>query len=88
MSDIQYGLPSAQFLAKHGRPKCGLCKKEGRNPEEVFIPLGYPKSVFFKKQHASCQEHLNRNKNIARQALMRDSDTSEAAFQLSSRYGI
>lgn len=87
---LQFGAPSANFLQKHGTPYCGCCKKANVRTKAEFIPQGWPKSVVFKREFASCAAHLEDTKAAAQRqlALDRDDRESEGEYQARTQFGI
>lgn len=88
--EIQFGAPGAAFLGKHGKLYCGICRKDGVRTVAELMPLGWPKSVVFKKEFACCASHLEAAAQaaLARIRLDRDVSESEGEFQISQRFGV
>lgn len=88
--DLKFGEPSPQFLAKHGAVNCALCRKHGHRIKATQIPQGWPKSITFKREFATCDEHLVESKAAAERRIREDrsDSTSEADYFLAQRYGI
>lgn len=69
---LTFGPPSSAFLAKHGNLYCKCCSQEGQKVAADHIPLGWPKSIVFKREFASCAAHLEATRERALQRLQQD----------------
>lgn len=89
--ELKFGPPSDAFVQKHGALYCACCKKAGVRTLAVFSPLGWPRSVTFKRDFASCAEHLDVTKIAARRNLALEYDVkaeSEGEYQARTQFGI
>lgn len=87
--EITFGAPSEAFLRKHGNLYCACCRKGGVKTKATAIPLGWPKSVVFKKDFASCSDHLEVSRQAALQQIRDDHDDyeSEGLYQARTQFG-
>lgn len=88
-NELVFGAPSQQFLQKHGNLYCACCKRVGSTTQAAFMPLGWPKSVVFKREFASCAKHLEETKGAARRRLevdRQDDYESEGEHQVRQRF--
>lgn len=88
--ELKFGPVTPAFETKHGKLYCGHCKRQGVRTPATQIPQGWPRSILFKREFATCDAHLDVSRTAALKRIREDrgGDESEADYLLAQRYGI
>lgn len=82
---LKYGPIPEDFIQKHGQFYCSQCKKEGKRVLADAIPQGWPRSIRFKREFASCIMHLEEAHAAALAQIKADRDDYETEGEYQAR---